>query len=91
MSETYISGSLAGTGSCHIRANLLRSAATPQKAVMLCRFIEDWCSSQCVGEWRVECSVPSLDIIFSVDRDNVLFRLTPEWDCLHGNYPITNS
>lgn len=89
MREPYVSGPLTTGGIHRIGVNLLRSKMGETKAHMLCRFVEDWCYEQCVGNWRIEQSHAVLMIEFENDRDCVLFKLTPEWEFLMDNGPLT--
>lgn len=87
MRDTYVAGPLSGCGTYQIGVNLLRSNLSEQKAAMFCRFVEDWCGGECMGDWRIEHSERSLLIIFDTDRDCVLFKLTSEWDYLRDSGP----
>lgn len=89
MAEPYVVGTLETEGTHRIGVNLLRSRLSETKAHMFCRFVENWCYEQCMGGWRIEQSHKALLIVFDSDRDCVLFRLTPEWDYLRDNGPIS--
>ncbi len=85
MASHLISGTLSDELAAHrILLDLRRSNVDRTKAYFLFHFVENWCTAQCIGDWKVENDDSTFSVSFELDQDCVVFHLTEEFDYMQS-------